>query len=179
MKNFYIIGLFVCLCPFLMAQSLQVTQNTHEKVGITFTTDSFSVENVSIPEGNFSLLSMQGYDVSNNPGEPQLPLLAKLLQIPVCDSVVVTIVDAKFTEYPAAELGITHPLYPSQPSVSKSAVNPPFAYDQSVYSTDAFYALPLVQAEIAGIRRDIALPTSMSLQSNTIPSQAASAYTPG
>ena len=157
MKNLYILGLFVCLCPLLMAQNLQVTQNTHEKVGITFTTDSVSVENVSIPEGNFSLLSIQGYDVSNNPGEPQLPLLAKLLQIPVCDSVVVNIVDAKFTEYPAAELGIAHPLYPSQPSVSKSAVNPPFAYDQSVYSTDAFYALPLVQAEIAGIRRDIAL----------------------
>ncbi|MBQ3733074.1 MAG: fibronectin type III domain-containing protein, partial [Bacteroidales bacterium] len=157
MKNLYILGLFVCLCPFLMAQNLQVTRNTHEKVEITFTTDSVSVENLSIPEGNFSLLSMQGYDVSNNPGEPQLPLLAKLLQIPVCDSVVVTIVDAKFTEYPASELGIVHPLYPSQPSVSKSAVNPPFAYDQSVYSTDAFYALPLVQAEIAGIRRDIAL----------------------
>lgn len=157
MRNLYILGLFVCLCPFLMAQNLQVTQNTHEKVEITFTTDSVSVENVSIPEGNFSLLSIQGYDVSNNPGEPQLPLLAKLLQIPVCDSVVVNIVDAKFTEYNAAELGIAHPLYPSQPSVSKSAVNPPFAYNQSVYSTDAFYALPLVQTEIAGIRRDIAL----------------------
>ena len=140
-----------------MAQNLQVTKNTYDKVAITFTTDSLYVENVSVPEGVFSTITMQGYDVSNNPGAPQLPLLTKLLQIPVCDSVVVNIVNAEYKEYDVSDFGITHPLFPSQPSVSKSEVNPPFVYDQAIYSTDAFYALPLVQVEKAGIRRDLAL----------------------
>ncbi|MBP5563692.1 MAG: choice-of-anchor J domain-containing protein, partial [Bacteroidales bacterium] len=157
MKKLYIVALLLCICSFLTAQPLQVTQNSFEKVEILFTTDSLYVEDVSVPEGNFSLVSMQGYDVSNNPGAPQLPLLAKLLQIPVCDSVVVTIVNAEYMEYDASELGIAHPLFPSQPSVSKSSVNPPFVYDPVVYSTDTFYALPLVSVEKAGVRRDIAL----------------------
>ena len=143
--------------PFIFAQNLHVSQNTYEKVAITFSSDTLLVEEVSVPEGQFSMVTMQGYDLSNNPGAPQLPLLAKLLQIPVCDSVVVTIVNAEYKEYDASEFGITHPLYPSQPSVSKSEVNPPFVYNQAVYSTDEFYALPLVQVEKAGVRRDIAL----------------------
>jgi hypothetical protein len=157
MRKILTIWLFLSLCPFLMAQNLNVTKNSYEQVAITFTTDSISVDNVSVPEGNFSIVSIQGYDISNNPGAPQLPLLAKFLQIPVCDSVVVTIVNAEYKEYDASDLGIAHPLYPNQPSVSKSELNPPFAYDQTVYSTDAFYSLPLVKVEKSGVRRDIAL----------------------
>ncbi|MBO7628451.1 MAG: hypothetical protein J6S87_00695, partial [Bacteroidales bacterium] len=134
-----------------------MTKNSYEEVAISFTSGSLSVERVSVPEGTFFLATMPGYDVSNNPGAPQLPQLAKLLQIPVCDSIIATIVNAEFKEYDAADLGIDYPLFPSQPSVSKSSVNPPFVYDQGIYSTDTFYALPLVSVEKAGVRRDIAL----------------------
>ena len=157
MRKFIQLVLFLGLCASVFAQNLHISENTYQKVAISFHSDSLSAEDVSANGSLFSRISMPDYDVSYNPGAPQLPLFSKLLQIPVCDSVVVTIVYSEYTEYAAADLGITHPIYPSQPSVSKSATNPPFHYDQTVYATDTFYALPLVSVEKAGIRRDIAL----------------------
>jgi hypothetical protein len=157
MKRIVFWMLLLCTCPFVFAQNLLVTQNTYNKVAISFTADSLQVEEVSLPQGVFSMVSMNGYARSNNPGAPQLPQLAKLLQVPVCDSIVVTVVNALYKEYDAAILGINHPLYPSQPSVSKTEQNPPFIYNQSIYSTNAFYALPLVSVEKSGIRRSVAL----------------------
>ena len=157
MKKFTLLVLFLGLCASVFAQKTLISENTYQKVAISFHSDSLTVEEVSANGSLFSRISMPDYDVSYNSGAPQLPLFSKLLQIPVCDSVFVTILDAEYTEYAAADLGITHPLYPAQPSFSKSATNPPFYYDQTVYTTDTFYALPLVSAEKAGIRRDIAL----------------------
>ena len=147
------------LCSFVFAQNITVKQNSFQKVALSIATENVSVEDISVPAGNFSQVSMEGYVPSNNPGAPQLPVLIKFLQIPVCESVVATVTNAQYTEYDAAHLGITHPLYPNQPSVSKSAPTPPFAYDQTVYTTDEFYALPLVSVEKTGIQRDKALAT--------------------
>ena len=157
MRKFIQLALILGLCANVFAQTLHISENTYEKVAVSFHSDTLSVEEVSANGSLFSRISMPDYDASNNPGAPQLPLFSKLLQIPVCDSVVVTIVNAEYIEYAAADLGITHPLYPAQPSFSKSATQPPFSYDPTVYATDTFYALPLVSVEKAGIRRDIAL----------------------
>ena len=157
MKKHLFCLLLCCICPFVMAQNVQVSENSFEKVSVTFTPGTLSVENVSLTQGDFSRITMEDFDVSNNPGAPSLPMLAKLLQIPVCDSVVATVVGTQYTDYAAADLGITHLLLPSQPSQSKSDDNPPFAYNQTIYSTDAFYALPLVRVEKAGVRRGLAL----------------------
>ena len=157
MKKLFVFLMFLGLCPFLFAQNITVKQNTFQKVALSIATGNVSVEEISVPEGDFSLVSLEGYGPSNNPGAPQLPVMVKFLQIPVCESVVATVTDAHYTEYDATALGITHPLFPNQPSVSKSSVNPPFAYDQTVYTTDEFYALPLVSVEKTGVKRDMAL----------------------
>ena len=157
MKKFIFWLFCLCVCPFAIAQNFQVSENSSRKVVVSFYSDNLSVEEISLPQGNFSIISMENYGISNNPGAPMLPLLTKLLQIPVCDSVIVTIVGSRYTDYAAADLGITHLLFPSQPSVSKSSVNPQFVYNHNVYTANEFYALPLVSVEKAGIRRGTAL----------------------
>ena len=157
MKKLFVFLMCLSLCSFVFAQNITVKQNSFQKVALSIATENLSVEEISVPNGDFSLVSMEGYVPSNNPGAPQLPVLVRFLQIPVCESVEATVTNAQYTEYSAAELGITHPLYPNQPSVSKSAPTPPFAYDQTVYTTDEFYALPLVSVEKSGVQRDKAL----------------------
>ena len=152
--------MWICLCVFcstVFAQQVEITQNTYQKVSVSFTPGSLTVMDISVPEGVFSLISMPDYGVSYNPGAPQLPQLSKMLQIPVCDSVIATVVDAQFVEYDAADLGVNHPLFPSQPSLPKNAVSQTFAYNQAVYSTNDYYSLPLVKVEKAGIRRNVAM----------------------
>ena len=137
MKKLMLWVMLLFACPLIFAQNLQVTENTFQKVAVSFTTEALTVENVTVPAGVFSKISMEGYGTSYNPGDPQLPQLTKMLQIPVCDSVIVTIVNAQYTEYDASALGINHPLWPSQLSVSKNQT-PQFTYNQSVYNTNAF-----------------------------------------
>ncbi len=148
---------FLTVCPFVWAQSFQISQNSYQKVSISFTTGALSVDHISVPEGDFTAISLPDYGYSYVPGAPQLPQLCKLLQVPVCESIVATVVDAQYRDYDAAELGVSYPVFPTQISAAKNGEVPPFAFDQTIYSTDAFYALPLVQAEIAGVKRDVAL----------------------
>ena len=157
MKKLLLWMAFLAICPFVWAQSFQISQNSYQKVSVSFTTGALSVENISVPEGDFSLISLPDYGPSYVPGAPQLPQLCKLLQIPVCESVVATVVDAQYRDFDAAELGVTNPVFPTQISAAKNGTVPPFAYDEAIYSTDAFYALPLVSVEKAGVRRDAAL----------------------
>ena len=157
MKRIFISLLILSLYTISFAQSLLVTHSSFEKVALTFTADSLAVEEVSVAGNSFSLVGMENFGRSYNAGAPQLPLLTKLLQVPVCDSIIVNIIAADYEEYAATDLGITHPLYPSQPSLSKSAENQPFVYNQTIYATDTFYALSLVSVEKTGIRRDLAL----------------------
>ncbi|MDD6184193.1 MAG: C25 family cysteine peptidase [Bacteroidales bacterium] len=157
MKKLLLWMVFLAFCPFVWAQSFQITQNSYQKVSVSFTSGSLSVESVSLPEGDFSAISMPDYISSYVPGAPQLPQLCKLLQIPVCDSVVATVVNAQYQDYDAADLGVTNLVLPTQISAMKNGAVPPFAMDQTIYNTDAFYALPLVQVEKAGVKRDVAL----------------------
>ena len=157
MKKFLIFLMCLSLYSFAFAQSVRVTQNSFQKVAVSIAPGTLSAEDVTLPEGVFSTIALKDYGPSNNPGAPELPVLVKFLQIPVCESVVATVTNAQYTEYDAATLGITHPLYPNQPSVSKSDPQPPFAYDQTVYNTNEFYSLPLVSVEKVGVLRDMAL----------------------
>lgn len=155
-KLFFLLGVFAIM-GMSFAQTIDIRQNTYQKVSISFTPGALSVEEITVPEGVFSLVSMPEYGESYNPGDPQLPQLSKLLQIPVCDEVVATVTNAQYTEYDAADLGVHHPLYPSQVAASKSGPQPPFSYNPEVYSTNAFYAQPLVKVEKAGVRRSAAM----------------------
>ena len=157
MKKILLWMVFLTVCPLVWAQSFQISQNSYQKVSISFTTGTLSVENISVPEGEFAVVSLPDYGSSYVPGAPQLPQLCKLIQTPVCDSVVATVVDAQYRDYDAAVLGVLNPVFPTQISAVKNGTIPPFAYDQNIYGTDAFYALPLVRAEKAGVKRDAAL----------------------
>ena len=144
-------------CQFVLAQNIQITQNSYQEVAVSFETGELSVEDITLPEGTFSMISLPGYGSSYAPGTPEVPQLTKLMQIPVCDSVVVTVLNAQYTEYDANALGIHHPLFPTQATVSKDKTNPPFSYNQLIYHTDAFVQWPLVQVQKTGVKRNVAL----------------------
>lgn len=157
MRKLFVLMVAMAILPLVWAQNLQITQNSYQKVSFSIDNGAVSVEELHLSEGDFSVMMMDGYAFSNNPGAPQLPVFSRMLQIPVCDSVVATVVSAQYIDYDAADLGITHPLFPSQPSVAKNDPNPPFSYNQAIYATNAFYALPLVRVEKAGVKRSAAL----------------------
>ena len=157
MKKLLLWVAFLGFCQLILAQNIQITQNSYQKVAVSFETGELSVEDITVPAGTFSMISLSGYGSSYNPGTPELPQLTKLMQIPVCDSVVVTMVNAQYTEYDAADLGIHHPIFPTQATASKDKTNPPFDYNQLLYHVNTFVKWPLVQVQKTGVKRNVAL----------------------
>ena len=157
-KIFVSLIMMLVVISLTNAQHYNVKHSDYNSVSITFQSDAIQTESVKIPEGNFSKISMDEYSLSNEVGCPQLPVIVKLLETPLCDSVIATVTNARYEEFDAAELGILHPIYPTQPSYAKSYRGDiQFVKNAEVYSTNAFYGEPLVRVEKSGTMRDVTL----------------------
>ncbi len=161
MKNFFSLALSLALLLLLEsanAQHFQITRNDYEQVNISFAASDVVAKNVKTTSGTFAALSMEDYELSSQVGKPQLPMMVKLLEIPVCDSVIAIVKNAQYVEVEASELGVNQKVMPAQPSYPKSfAGEKVFAKDQTVYGKNEFYSEPLVRVEKSGIMRDICL----------------------
>lgn len=143
---------------YSFAQHYTVHHSNFNSVSLSFKSDQIQAKTVKTPEGMFTQISMDEYSSSSKVGNPQLPVLSKLLEIPLCDSVIATVSNARYDEYQAADLGILYPIYPVQPSQHKSYTGEiTFVRNSDTYGQDALYAEPLVRVEKAGTMRDVTL----------------------
>ncbi len=112
---------------------------------------------VSTVQGSFVLATIDGFGRSFNTGEPGLPLAGKLFSIPFGCELDYKVVSSDVEEFSLTDMGITDPIIPAQPSLSKSddPTTIPFEYNREIYARAGFYALPLVETEITGIMRAV------------------------
>lgn len=140
------------------AQHYTVKHSDFNTVSISFKSDMIQVENVKTTHGYFSQIFMADYQNSTTVGCPQLPMMTKLIEIPLCDSVVATISNAQYDEFDASDLGIIHSIYPVQNSYPKSyRGEKTFVQNQKVYQTNSFYSEPLVSVQKSGTMRDVTM----------------------
>ena len=138
----------------------RVVENSFEKVKINFTVDPISPVDVKTDQGFFTRLTTDGYISSTSVGNPELPVMVKMIEIPLCDGIHITATPGDFVIYDAAELGINHPVFPAQPSYSKSHEGTiDLIKNASTYATNAFYEAELATVEKVGILRDMNLAT--------------------
>jgi hypothetical protein len=134
----------------------KVNENTYQKVSISFTFENLKSIDIATVEGNFSRIYIDGCGKSADVGTPELPVSVNMLEIPVCGDFVVNTYGKDFVIYDAEALEINYPIYPVQPSVSKSQENPvDFFYHKETYQTNDFYALPLAKFEEVGVMRNL------------------------
>lgn len=157
-KHFFLSLLLVSVVCGAHAQSYQVTENSYQRIGITITPSKLQALNIKTTQGNFARIMMDECTPSRQIGEPELPVMVKLLEIPLCDSLILSVSNAQYEEYEAATLGVDYELYPAQPAYPKSYKGQiDFVKDTATYLTDAFYANSLVNIEKLGIMRDVNL----------------------
>ncbi len=75
---------------------------------------------VTTPEGDFTLLSIPGFHQSRDVGNPALPMMNELCEIPYGAAIEVALLESQTRVVRLADHGILHPLMPAQPSLSKS-----------------------------------------------------------
>lgn len=158
MKKVIILITLVAIAYCSFAQHYTVQQSSYSQITLSFKSDQIQCEAVNTPEGYFTRITMDEYSPSNKVGYPELPVLSKLLEIPLCDSVVATVTNSVYDEYDASELGIKSPIYPVQTNYPKTYTGDrPFDQNKELYRTNAFYAEPLVRVEKSGTMRDITM----------------------
>jgi hypothetical protein len=155
---------FALLLMFSVSLSAQVNykilENSYQTIRISFTFGDIKSMDVAADEVFFSRISMDGCMGSKNIGEPQLPVSVNMLEIPFFEDYVLNIYGKDVEIFDAKTLGVNHPIYPAQPSVSKSHEGPvEFVHHINTYQTDAFYALPLAKFEETGVKRNVNLGT--------------------
>lgn len=153
--------LSLMLSNFSIAQRsnyYNVTDNSYNDIKISYSIDvqQLQIQNIKTEQGIFSRISYDGMTPMQNDGQPELPVIINLLEIPLCEGMEVNVINSTYEEYSLSELGINHPIMPVQPKHPKSEEGPfPFVIDEATYASNSFYGTILAQAEKVGMLRNI------------------------
>ncbi|MBQ7489590.1 MAG: T9SS type A sorting domain-containing protein [Bacteroidales bacterium] len=138
------------------AQNVVLKSSDYDKISLTVSCGELKAEKA----GEYAVLSVDGMFASREVGKPALPLLVKMLEIPLCDNVIVNYDLGEAEVYDGEDLGIVSQIAPAQPSYPKNdTLKHEFVKDEEVYKTDAYYSMPAVRVEKNGILRSVNLAT--------------------
>ncbi len=117
---------------------MTVTADTRDAVSFRISIAELQAIDVETKEGPFTRLIIPGFHSSQVEGAPELPMMNRLLSVPLGARARVTVTKAESRLIDLAQHGVRHALLPAQPSMPKSA-DPetwPFVYDRAAYQAD-------------------------------------------
>ena len=118
---------------------------------------AISLNDTTIKKGDFIELQADGTYISGAEGEPQLPALRKLVEMPVGSKPIITIKHADTIIYALSDFGIDRKLSPHQPSQSKSGKEQKIKYKKRSYRRNYFTQSELVSSTSVGSMRGVGI----------------------
>jgi hypothetical protein len=111
-----------------------------------------STKHIKTKEGVFQKLIVNGYATNADYGKAELPVLKKLFRIPFGAEAIVKIIQLQEESISLSDYGISHAVFPNQPSISKAddAEKVPFIYDRGYYNNNQFNENPKVKIDLLG-----------------------------
>ncbi len=135
--------------------SFSIKESSINGLTIHNTFSSFHTQNVRTEEGYFTEISSERYSYTQESGFPKLPMMRKLISIPIGATVQINVVASEIREFKLSDLGITNQLIPAQPPVAKSSKSKPdFVINREVYNQNKFIGDEPASVEILGLLRD-------------------------
>ena len=118
----------------------QINPQGQMSLSVSVEMGDLEVQTIQTERGEFSRLVLPNFHRSNELGAPELPEVHRLIELPQDAMPRVEIVSETIEEINLAELGIENPIFPAQPSLSKSqnANDVPFEWNQEIYTNDEF-----------------------------------------
>jgi hypothetical protein len=117
---------------------------------------TLTVETVETEAGTFTKLSIPGWQYTINPGDPQLPMLSRIVEVPLGGNIQLSVLSSKAVEATAQDYGIRHPIFPHQPSRRRDEVDVKFVHNRAAYS-EGFSKAPIATVEELGMMRSARL----------------------
>ena len=113
-----------------------INQASPSVMHVNITTGDIVTFTEMTDDGQYTRLSLLNFHLSRDVGEPELPEIHSLIEIPQEALPRIEIIESTYRDYSLEDLGIENPIYPAQPSLSKSQ-NPgdiPFTINTDAYS---------------------------------------------
>jgi len=134
-----------------------VTDLNRDGININMGIGEIELSEILTVRGGFSLLTFNGCARSQELGEPNLPVMNRLISIPFGCELNVEVMSFETEVINLSDYNIINPLMPVQPSVSKSEdpASIPFEYNDASYTSNTNYSLPLASAEVLGTMRSV------------------------
>ncbi|MFH1688361.1 MAG: C25 family cysteine peptidase [bacterium] len=141
--------------------SVRLLDQDHSGLTMELQIGEVQLNEVVTKEGTFTMLSTAGAGPSNRYGDPALPVISKLIQVPLGCNIKAQAMAGEVVEIDLNTLAMANLVLPAQPSISKSE-DPdlvPFVFNNSTYQMTGYFNVPLVEVEEAGIMRAVRLAT--------------------
>ncbi|MDR2010317.1 MAG: C25 family cysteine peptidase [Bacteroidales bacterium] len=187
MKNVFIFLMLVCIPAFYTAQThvhlnnvkfiSEITSNNTDRFSFENSFDKIQLSEGKTKDGIYTKIEVQGYITNNDIGNPDLPVMTKLIEVPLNYNDIVINTYVKSTQViDLNEYGFYNPVLPAQPSVMKDQ-DPetlPFKKNSNIYADKEYYENDLVKVEKLGKMRGIQIaqlivsPFSYDIESNTL-----------
>ncbi|HKK69337.1 MAG TPA: C25 family cysteine peptidase [Bacteroidales bacterium] len=139
---------------------LRVKNSTAENLQVENKIMQVDFHQESTEVGQFSGLDLKGYHKNHagTPGNPDLPVLNRLLEVPHGASISVTVVDYDEVVYDLDDLNLDK-IAPRQPSYAKNAdeASVVYHYNSDVYTSDEWIEPEIATATLGGVMRGIQL----------------------
>lgn len=144
--------LLLATLPLLVSQGQTVTADNFSQLKVHYETPTITINQLPLGDTSYLYLHLDGYHFAGTVGAPALPVQTSLLTIPFCQSLTVEVANALYDTLSSPSALRWLPL---QPSLSKQhRGHMPVIFNDTIYSTNAFYAQPLASVEPIGIARD-------------------------
>ncbi|MDY0324943.1 MAG: C25 family cysteine peptidase [Candidatus Cloacimonadaceae bacterium] len=166
MKKHLIMLVLMAMAVVLMAQSgtirlqnntatSEILQSSPDGLKVRFAIDKLDFFEVQSSQGVWTAISAKDYSSTNKVGEPKLPLLRKIISVPLGAQVQFRLSNTQTSTVSLAEKGINYPILPAQESVSKSAKpeDIPFVVNRDFYNGQLATDESVIQISELGMMR--------------------------
>jgi hypothetical protein len=151
---------------FVHSQTIQITsgyntteiiENDYAILRLSNSVASIIASRIKTDDNDFTQLGIEGYGFSTDLGRPKLPVLKKLIEIPMDANIEVAILSIRYKDISLSEFELNDFIFPVQPSLSKSddPSDATFHFDEIAYNIDQFIGNELVTVHPVGIMRGV------------------------
>lgn len=137
---------------------LDLTENNSVRIQVINTFNTFQFRTQETEHGIFSQIYASGYSKSSVVGNPELPVMSRLIEVPFGATPEVKVVSYTLKEYKLSDYGVTDRLFPLQSPMPKNLSTPiKFDYNAATYAANDFVGDELARVDIAGYMRGVRL----------------------
>ena len=136
-----------------------LTESNLQTLEVSYTFDALKAINVITDQGEFhELIFDRAYSVGQL-GNPKLPAVKNLIEIPFGADVSVEVKSYTVAEYNLSDFGLEKLIMPAQPSLQKNleVSDVPFEYNLDAYAASKFTEMELAEVEVLGVLRGMRL----------------------